>query len=1828
MKKVLTFILIVGLVFSLGIPTKSSYAQEPKNNSSPVVSSFPQLKPEEKISPDLLNSVANTNLNYLVYLWDQVNVDQVAQEAQAKAIARGTPKSDLKLVARAAVYHALKEKAQYTQAPLIELLQNKGLPFESFWITNCIAVTSDKATLLELASRPEVRRIEPVRERQLLGTIEPSSDNHINAVEWSVAMVGAPQVWSLGFTGQNVVVSNVDTGVDWTHPALQRKWRAYDPSNPSVPNPSLLPYSWFDAVNNNNTAPYDDYGHGTHTMGTIVGSDPDNTNQIGVAPDATWIAAKGFNSAGQGTDTDLLECAQWILAPGGNPAMAPDVCSNSWGGGAGLDEWYRPSVQAWKAAGIVPVFAAGNDGPGAGTVSEPGNYPETMCMGAIDQNRTLANFSSRGPSPYPAPYDLKPDLSAPGVNVRSSLPGGSYGLGSGTSMATPHGAGAAALLLSIDPTLTPTDVIELLKGTADPLTDSTYPNSPNYGYGYGLVNAYNAALQLVEAGTVRGRVLTSGDDLEPPTAQHTPPPYAFAGFPIPISVHAQDNVAIVSVELYARPVGYPNFVYIPLNRTSGDYRDGIYTGNIPSYLVLPDSTVEYYIRVNDYGNNMITLPPTGTFQVPVQAGLLPGYFENFDSASAPIGWIVSGDVWEWGAPSAPKSAHSPPNVYATNLTGNYPNNANAWLIMPPLDLRNTSKARLVFWHWYQLETSWDYGYVATSTNGVNFYVQKSYTGSADPQWRQDMINLSSICGGIGYVAFILTSDYSVTYPGWVIDDVYLAGPDSTPPGAPLNLTAQAVPTGITLQWNPPSDLDLDYFKVYRSTTTGTGYTLTATVAWTGSPTYTFLDNSPHPGTNYYVVTAVDLGGNEGPYSNEASASGPIITPIYFNDFETEDTSWTHGGTNDCWQWGTPTSGPNEAHSGTKLWATNLTGNYPNNSSCWLKSPAIAIPNTVDSVYLDFWQWYQIETNYDKGYVEISPDGSTWTTLATYSSSTIHPWENPTFNITSYKGQTVYLRFRFTSDSSVNYPGWYIDDFRIIGVSTPTTLLTNSLEPNLEPVSPEKGKPAPPAQVLVRLAPSSQPLSSDLSGEITALPLSAYVTILETGATAQTNPATGEYSIMHQAGTFHIQASSYAYYSQTDTVVINPDETTVKNFLLQPIPHATITGHVIDHQTADPIANAEIYVVEDPHIPSVFTGPDGSYSLEVLAPENPTSYTLHVSAASYYPTEVTVEVNANQTTTKEIELRPFIGYGAELGYDDGTAENAWAYYVGGNGWAVRMTPQAGAALIAKVKFMFWTTDWPSPGGTAFKWAIWDSSGPNGAPGKMVAGPFDAQGKRDGTWTEIDCRDLGIVVTGDFYVLYIQGADYPNCLGLATDEDSPFNGRSWEYYGGAWTPVTPDYGNFMIRASVLYPVEVPVITSPLDNFFTNVPTLTIQGLSAPNVEIDLFHDGTFTASVNTNPDGSFAFSDVALHDDLNEFYVWASVSGRHTDPSEVLHVTLDQVAPTLSVTFPAEGYKTNRDAVMVTGSATDIYFDRLEVNGSVATTSPGNFNYFQLLGPTDGTYPITVTAFDLAGNSTTVVRNVIRDTVPPQLSNLVPATNINVKPGDTVNVAFDSEPGLSSACFLVAFPSGTQVQSWIPMVESSPGHYTGTYVVPQGFAANGAEVRFRATDVAGNTTEASAPGKLFAPYTKLTVNFSIPNSQPYTGHFTVKLLEPGTSNVLYTFNVDVLTSDGSFVIQDFASGTYDVWVKEAQCLAKKFTSQVLQGEVTLNAGNLELGDINNDNVINIQDFSILAGSYGKSQGQSGFDARADLNHDNNVNISDFSILAGNYGKFGPN
>ncbi|PAE31270.1 S8 family serine peptidase, partial [Bacillus sp. 7884-1] len=328
-------------------------------------------------------------------------------------------------------------------------------------------------------------------------------------------------------------------------------------------------YNWYDAINGQAT-PYDDLGHGTHTVGTMVGSEPNGTNQIGVAPGAKWIAVKAFSSAG-GTSEDLLKAGEWILAPKdaqGNPhpEKAPDVVNNSWGGASGINEWYRQMVQNWRAADIFPNFSAGNSGPNDGTISAPANYPESFAVGATDINNLLAGFSSRGPGPY---GEWKPDISAPGVTIRSSVPGSKYQNMQGTSMAAPAVAGVVALMKQADASLTVDEMETILITSAIPLTDSTYPTSPNYGYGHGLVNAYSAVSAVVNGiGRVQGQVIREGQDTENPTYQHTAPIETFSNMTLPLTVQVQDNVNVRSVELQYRASETAEWQTVAATRTA------------------------------------------------------------------------------------------------------------------------------------------------------------------------------------------------------------------------------------------------------------------------------------------------------------------------------------------------------------------------------------------------------------------------------------------------------------------------------------------------------------------------------------------------------------------------------------------------------------------------------------------------------------------------------------------------------------------------------------------------------------------------------------------------------------------------------------------------------------------------------------------------------------------------------------------------------------------------------------------------------------------------------------------------------------------------------------------------------------------------------------------------------------------------------------------------------------------------------------------------------------------------------------------------------------
>ena len=409
------------------------------------------------------------------------------------------------------VYDTLTAHADSTQQGVRRFLDERAVGYQVFWINNSLLVRKADRSLIEaLAARSDVAYIRGNHQVKLdvTGPARPA-DQSIDAIEWGINKVRAPAAWQNGNTGVGVVVANVDTGVRYTHEAVVNQYRGNNGNGTFTHD-----YNWFDPsriCGNPSLAPCDNNQHGTHTMGTMTGGDGLGpfTNDIGVAPGAKWMAAKGCESSSC-SNSALIASAQWIACPTRTDGVtdpdctkAPDVVNNSWGGGSG-DPWYVPQVMAWRAAGIIPIFSQGNSGSGCGTANSPGDYPMVIGVGATSINDVLASFSSKGPGQF---RPLKPDFVAPGDNVRSStnFSNTSYGLLSGTSMAAPHLAGSTALLLSDNPALTYGGVYQAFRGStntalgAPPGPDScanrNFDVYPNGIYGFGQIDV-GAALGL------------------------------------------------------------------------------------------------------------------------------------------------------------------------------------------------------------------------------------------------------------------------------------------------------------------------------------------------------------------------------------------------------------------------------------------------------------------------------------------------------------------------------------------------------------------------------------------------------------------------------------------------------------------------------------------------------------------------------------------------------------------------------------------------------------------------------------------------------------------------------------------------------------------------------------------------------------------------------------------------------------------------------------------------------------------------------------------------------------------------------------------------------------------------------------------------------------------------------------------------------------------------------------------------------------------------------------------------------------------------------------
>lgn len=487
-----------------------------------------------KIEPALLQAVQQAGeSDFMIFM------DAEADLSAAAAQKTRTEKSRV-------VMAALKATAAKSQAGVLAELRARGIEHRAFWLANAISARGTLADLQAIAARSEVRQLLKIDNRlpqMLPPTIARQPERPTGAkkaapaafnvakvlgdtAEPGVKLINAPAVWAMGFKGQGVVVGDHDVGVKWDHPALKKQYRGWNGTTASHDYNWRNAFGMADVFCTDPVVPCDSNGHGTHTTGTMVGYDG-GENQVGVAPEAKWMACRSLLDPvlGVGTVPTYMDCMEWQLAPypNGNPdaadpAMGPDVISNSWG----CVEACAPPVlkaagDAIYAAGQVQVVSAGNDGQG--TVGGEGGeascstlafptavYESSFTVGANDVSDEMASFSSLGPVLSDASMRLKPNVSAPGVNTRSTWNDDDYDTISGTSMAGPHVAGMIALIMSAEPRLIGrvADVRTLVERTANPKLGTTETAStcggtaatviPNNIFGFGRIDALAAVL--------------------------------------------------------------------------------------------------------------------------------------------------------------------------------------------------------------------------------------------------------------------------------------------------------------------------------------------------------------------------------------------------------------------------------------------------------------------------------------------------------------------------------------------------------------------------------------------------------------------------------------------------------------------------------------------------------------------------------------------------------------------------------------------------------------------------------------------------------------------------------------------------------------------------------------------------------------------------------------------------------------------------------------------------------------------------------------------------------------------------------------------------------------------------------------------------------------------------------------------------------------------------------------------------------------------------------------------------------------------------------------
>ena len=975
--------------------------------------------PVDKIDPFLLKQFETASAaDYFILLTEKTDLGPAALLPSKEAKGRF-------------VFDALLATAESTQQDLRQFLAAQGADFRPYYIANAILVRDGSQDLLyQVAARPDVAEILANRTYQLeQPKVNPKGGESPETVGGNIAFVQADQVWSLGYTGQGIVLAANDTGLDWEHPAIIDHYRGWDGLNADHN------YNWWDPTGTYPAEPGDGFGHGTHVTGTMVGDDGAG-NQIGMAPGAQTVHCKNLDDGGSGLDSWILECFEWDLAPwdlnGANPqpALAPDAINNSWGYPGGNNTIFEEAVANLQAAGILVEVSAGNEGPSCQSLRSPGDYGEVLTTGSVSWDNqslpgSLSFFSSRGPSPLSP--DFLPDVTAPGENVRSSLPGGVYENWDGTSMAGPHVVGLAGLMWSANPALRGfVDATQqILFSTTVPLVGQPgsncggdYTTGPNHDWGYGTIDALaavNASLIFGGAGTLTGTVTDSSTN-----------------DPLP--------GVLVSAELN------PDFIWTALTNGAGQYTrlvfSGTYTVSAGLYGYFPAS----------FPGVVVTEDVTTTLDIALDPA--PAYLVSGTVTDAAGGWPLYARIDIGGYPYGPVFSDPETGAYSISLASGIAYTFSVSTVLQGYDPQTRSVGPLggpqtedfVF----EANTFLcsapgylpDYVYFEDFESGDGGYTVE---GTSSWEWGVPTSGPGVAHSGQNVWATNLTGNY------FEFEFGFLVSPE-------IDMSAFAGQSIVVSWWQwLQTEQDFDFAWVDVSNDGGgnwttiygpvSGVTSSNLIGGGGGGPWdklAFILDSSYAVSNLKIRFALQTDGSvnfPGFYVDDVGV-GPVFVPpsLYADDFESDDGGYTVSGATTSWEWGTPTKGPSGAHSGVNVWATDLDDDYGNNEDGYITSPAIDLSAAAELslgrgggggfMFLSYWQWLQTESGYDFASVEVF-DGTDWTVVYSNSGPIDTDWVKTFIELDdSYAIPNFRVRFRLTSDGSVTYPGFYVDDVAV------------------------------------------------------------------------------------------------------------------------------------------------------------------------------------------------------------------------------------------------------------------------------------------------------------------------------------------------------------------------------------------------------------------------------------------------------------------------------------------------------------------------------------------------------------------------------------------------------------------------------------------------------------------------------------------------------------------------------------------------------------------------------------------------------------------------------